>query len=141
MSCVSKFSSYVSKSLTFSLSSSMSFLHIQHLLLDWNCSSSSLVFVTFFTVFILFTNCFNKFISSIFTSKNNHWLGKLIINTNNFVSKTTRNVILILFIFLKQFSNLIVLFSNLTDWCSFFSINAQTNAFMLCQHIFTTKTL
>ena len=36
----------------------------------------------FFTILILFKNCFNKFISSIFTSKNNYWLGKFIINTN-----------------------------------------------------------
>ena len=49
------------------------------------------------TVFKLFRNRFNKFISSIFISKNNYWLGKFIINTNKLVSKTTRNVILILF--------------------------------------------
>ena len=49
----------------------------------------------FFTVFILFKNCFNKFISSIFTSLKSN--AKSIINTNKFVSKTTRNVILILF--------------------------------------------
>ena len=50
-----------------------------------------------FTVFKLFKNCFNKFITSIFTSKNNYLLSKLVINTNKFVSKTTRNVILVFF--------------------------------------------
>ena len=34
-----------------------------------------------FTISILFKNCFNKFVSCIFTSKNNYWLGKFIINT------------------------------------------------------------
>ena len=52
----------------------------------------------FFTILILFKNCFNKFTSSIFTSKNSYWLGKFIINTNKLVSKTTRNVILIFFL-------------------------------------------
>ena len=51
----------------------------------------------FFTVFVLLKNRFNKFISSIFTSKNNHWFGKFFINTNKLASKTTRNVILIFF--------------------------------------------
>ena len=51
----------------------------------------------FFTVFILFKNCFNKFRSCIFTSKNNYWFTKFIINTNKFVSKTTRNIILVFF--------------------------------------------
>ena len=43
MNCASKLSSYVTMTLTFSSSQSMSFLHIQQLLLDWNCSSSSLM--------------------------------------------------------------------------------------------------
>ena len=51
----------------------------------------------FFTVFKLFKNRFNKFISSIFTSENNYWLRKFLINTKKFVCKTTRNVILIFF--------------------------------------------
>ena len=51
----------------------------------------------FFTILILLKNCFNKFTSSIFTSKNSYWFGKFIINTNKLVSKTTRNVILIFF--------------------------------------------
>ena len=56
------------------------------------------VFVHYsFAILIFFKNCFNKFISSIFTSTNNNWLSKSIINANNFVSKTTRNVILIFF--------------------------------------------
>ena len=52
----------------------------------------------FFTVFKLFKNRFSKFISSIFTSKNNNWLTKFIINTNKLVSKTSGNVILIFFL-------------------------------------------
>ena len=51
-------------------------------------------FYYFFSVVILFKNCFNKFRSSIFTSKNNYWVGKFIINSNKLVSKTTRNVII-----------------------------------------------
>ena len=51
----------------------------------------------FFAKLIIFKNCFKKFIISIFTSKNNYWLGKFIISTNELVSKTTRNVVLILF--------------------------------------------
>ena len=51
----------------------------------------------FFTILIFFKNCFNKFISNILTSKNNNWFTKFIINTNKFVSKTTRNVIVIFF--------------------------------------------
>ena len=50
----------------------------------------------FFTVFILLKNCLNKFISSILTCKNNYCIGKFIISTSKLVSKTTRNVILIL---------------------------------------------
>ena len=55
-------------------------------------------FYYLFTTLILLRNCFNKFISTIFTSKINNWLTKSIINTNNFLSKTTRNVILIFFL-------------------------------------------
>ena len=51
-------------------------------------------FYYFFIVFILLKNCFNKFISSVFTSKNNYWLSKCIINANKFVSKNIRNMIL-----------------------------------------------
>ena len=51
----------------------------------------------FLAVFIFFKNFFNKFISSIFTSVSNNWLTKFIINTNKFISKTTRNVNLIFF--------------------------------------------
>ena len=67
------------------------------------CFSHNLIFVEmffhyFFTVFTLFKNCFNKFISSIFTSVKNNWFMKFIINTNKFMSETTRNVILIFFL-------------------------------------------
>ena len=52
----------------------------------------------FFTVFKIFKDRFNKFISSICNSKNNNWLTKFIININNLVSKTAGNVILIFFL-------------------------------------------
>ena len=92
-------------SLTFSSSSSISFLQIQQMLLDWNCSSSSFMikfllkcfFITFLQCWYSLRIALIKIIGSIFTSKNNYWLGKFIINTNKLVSKTTRNVILILF--------------------------------------------
>ena len=58
----------------------------------------------FFTVFTLFKNCFNKFISSIFISKNDNWLTQSIINANSFVSKTTRNTI-VLFLWVGPFTN------------------------------------
>ena len=61
-------------------------------------------FQYFFAALMLFKNCFNKFISSIFTPKNNNWLTKAIISTNNFLSKTTRNVSLIFFVY-KPFNN------------------------------------
>ena len=51
-------------------------------------------FQYFFTILILFKNCFNKLISSILTY---YRLDKFIINTNKLVSKTTRNVILLFF--------------------------------------------
>ena len=47
----------------------------------------TMVFSLLLTVFILPKNCFINLISKIFTSKNNYWLGKFIINTNKFVNK------------------------------------------------------
>ena len=106
MSCTSKFASYVTMISDFFIviiitfftnpanviwleSFFLFFIHDQKFL--------KVFFLLFFTVLILLKNCFNKFISSIFTPKNNNWLTKPIINTNNFVSKTARNVLLILF--------------------------------------------
>ena len=62
----------------------------------------SLFFDCFFTVFILFKNCFYKSISTIFTSTNNNWFTKFIINTTKLVRKSARNVILIFF-YVKTF--------------------------------------
>ena len=76
------------------------FSQIQQMLLDWNCYDHGFVemcFHYFFTVFVLFKNCFNKFLTSIFTSVNGNWFTKFIIDPNKFVSKTTRNVTLIFF--------------------------------------------
>ena len=56
-----------------------------------------LSFHYFFRACILLKNCLNKFRSRIFASKNNYCLGKFIIITDKFVSKTKRNVILIFF--------------------------------------------
>ena len=47
---------------------------------------------------MLLKNCPNKFISCIFTPISNSCFSKSIINTNKFVSKTTRKVILIFFV-------------------------------------------
>ena len=58
-----------------------------------------------FAVIILFKNCFNKFISCIFASISKNWLSKSIINTNNFVRKTTRNMIMIFFFCVRTFIN------------------------------------
>ena len=90
-------------SLTFS--SSMSFSHIQHMLLDQRFSYFlvmikcllKMLFHYFFTVFVLFKNCLNKSISSISTFINNNWFNKFITYTNKLVRKTARNLILIFF--------------------------------------------
>ena len=55
------------------------------------------IFSLLSTVFKLFKNCFNKLITSVFTSTSNYCLSKFLINTNKFLSKTTRNVIFIFF--------------------------------------------
>ena len=101
MSCTTKFASYMTMTSNFvrviidkffANPASVTPLKLFFLLLF-------VLFRYFFTVLILFKNSFNKLISSIFTSKNSSWFTKSIINTNNFyvVSKTARNVILILF--------------------------------------------
>ena len=91
-----------SLSLTLLSPATKNLLHIQHLLLDvkfllsstdmtrflWKC-----FFYHFFTTFIFFKNCFNKFIDCIFSSVKNKWFTKFIINTYNFASKTARSVL------------------------------------------------
>ena len=100
--------------LTFSLSSTIKFftnlasvtwLKLFFFLFTHDQIFVEVLFHYFFALLILFKNCFNEFISSIFTSKNKNWLTKLIINTNKLVSETTRNVILI-FLFLRTFISL-----------------------------------
>ena len=103
MSCASKFTSYVT------MISYFFFIIIKKLFT--NPTIATLLKKTFFflthdqifikifvhyfsAIFILLKNCFDKFISSIFTSINYNCLSKPIINTNDFISKTTRNVIL-----------------------------------------------
>ena len=106
MSCTSKFSSYVTMISNFFIiiinefftnPASVARLELFFFLFTHDQIFVEMLFHYFFTVFILFKNCFNKFISSIFTSKNNYWLVKFIINTNKFISKATRNAILINF--------------------------------------------
>ena len=115
----------------------------------------TVLFHYFFTVFMLFRNCFNCF-SCIFTSVNNNWLTKFIINTNRFVIKTTRNVIL-RFFWVRSFITFKISISFKWNWylfkiifklnCSYFKsyrlciTDAQTNFFMFWQYNFTTKTL
>ena len=92
-------------------------MNIQGLLLDWNFFSSSAdktkfllkcfyycyyyyyyYYYYYFAIIILFKNCLNKFTDLIFTSVKKNWLTKSIINSKNFVSKTTRNMILTFFV-------------------------------------------
>ena len=91
-------------SLTFSSSLSINFLQIQQLFVKkmFFFYTHGQIFVKvlvhyFSAVLVLLKNCFNKFISCIFSSINSKSLSKPYINTNNFVSKTTRSVILIFF--------------------------------------------
>ena len=106
MSCASKFSSYVTMisyffiviiNEFFSNPANFNWLKLFIVFSTHNHIFGKVFFHYFFTVLVLFKNCFNKFIISIFTSKIKYWLDKFIINTNKFVSKTTRNVILIFF--------------------------------------------
>ena len=106
MSCTSKFSSYVTMISNFFIVIINEFFtnpaSVTRLKLFFYFTHDQIFvksfFHYFFTVFKLFKNCFNKFISSIFTSKSNYWLSKFIINTKIFLSKTTRKKILISFL-------------------------------------------
>ena len=106
VSCISKLSSYVTMSPDFFIvifNEIFNYLtRVTWLRLFFLFFTQDQIFVKVFihysfTILTLFKNCFNKFISSIFISKSNYWLGKFIINTNKFVNKTTWNVIFILF--------------------------------------------
>ena len=104
MSCTSKFSSYVTRISHFLIinefftnPTSVTWLKLFFFFISHDQIFIKMFFNYFSTVFILPKNCFNKFISSIFTSVNNNWLTKFIIKTNKLVSKSTRNVILIFF--------------------------------------------
>ena len=100
MCCTSKVTNYVTMISNFSSSLSISFLQSNNryfveinvvLFHSWTILLKAFVHY-FFAIFILLKNCLNKFISCIFTSVNNSLLSKPIIN---FISKITRNVILI----------------------------------------------
>ena len=54
-------------------------------------------FYCFLTVTKLFKDRLNKTTSCIFIPVKNNWLSKFIIDTNKFISKTARNVMLIFF--------------------------------------------
>ena len=106
MSCTSKFSSHMTVISNFFIVILNEFftnparvtrLKLPFVFLTYNQIFVKVFFLYFFIVLKLFKNRFNKFLSSIFTSKNNYWLSKFIINTNKFVSKTTRNVVLMFF--------------------------------------------
>ena len=110
ISCTCKFSSYVTMisnffviiiSEFFTNPASVTRLELFFFLFTHDQIFVEMLFHYFFTVFILLKSCFNKFISSIFTSKNNYWLVKFIINTNKFISKATGNANLIIFFELK----------------------------------------
>ena len=104
VSCTSKFSCYVTMISNFFIvdeffiyPANVTWLKIFLVFFSDDQIFVEMFFHYFFIVFIGFIDCFNKFRSSIFTSVKNHWFTKSIINTNKFVSKTTRNVILIFF--------------------------------------------
>ena len=105
MSCTSNLSVTWKRSLTFLSPWSITFFtnprSVTWLILVFFFSYGQIYvkvfFHYFFTVLILFKNCFNKFISSVFTPKNSNRLTKSIISTNNFVSKTTRNMAMVFF--------------------------------------------
>ena len=105
MSCTSKFSSYVTIITNFFIVIvNELFIYptsFTSLKLFFSFSSHDQIFVKmfinyFFTVFMLLKNCFNTFVSRISPSQNNRFT-IFIINANKFVSKTTRDVILIFF--------------------------------------------
>ena len=104
MSCTSKFFSYMTMTHFFIITTSEFFTNpanVTQLELFFFFTQDQIfdkMFIDyFFTILIFFKSYFNKFIDSIFTSKNIYWLGKLIISTNKCVRKTTRNLILIFF--------------------------------------------
>ena len=105
MCCSSKFSSYVTMISNFSIVIINKFFTnpatvtlLKEMFIFTPDKSFVKVFLHyFFSVPILLKNCFTRFISSIFTSKNKNQLSERTIYGNNFVSKTTRNVILIFF--------------------------------------------
>ena len=114
MSCTSKFSSYVTMTFYFFIIIIIIIIIIINDFVIYPANVTRLELLFFFfthdqifvkvffhyflTVFILLKNCFNKFKSSVFTSKNKYWSSKFINNANNVVRKTTRNVILMFFL-------------------------------------------
>ena len=111
MSCTSKFSSYVIMISDFfivinneSFTNRASVTWSKFFFFTLDQFFIEVFFHYSFRVFKFFKNRFNKFVSSVFTSENNYWFGKFIINTNKLVSKTTKNVILIFF-YVEPFIN------------------------------------
>ena len=107
MSCIFKFTSYMTIISNFFIvminefftnPASVAWLILVFFFFSYDQVFVKLFFHYFFTEFILSQNCFNKFISSVLTLKNNNWHTKSIINANNFVSKTTRNMIMVFFL-------------------------------------------
>ena len=105
MRCISKFTSYVTKvsnffiiiiKRSFTNPASVSWLKL-FFFFTHDQIFVKVFFHYLFAVIVVFKNCFNKFISNIFTSKNNNRFTKSIINTNNFVRKNATGVILIFF--------------------------------------------
>ena len=63
--------------------------------------SQDTIFVKLFynrsTAPILIKNCCNKFIDCIFSSVENNWLAKSVVNAHNFTNKNARNMLLTFF--------------------------------------------
>ena len=106
MSCTSKFTNYVTMISNFFIviinkfftsPTIVTLLKQMFLFFTHDQIFVKVLFHYFFAICILLKNCFNKFMSSIFTSKTSNSLSKPIINANNLVSKTTKNMIMISF--------------------------------------------
>ena len=114
MSCTSKFFAYVTMiSNFFIVNEFFSYpTHVTRLKSFFFFNHDKIFLEMFFHYFLQYwystnntiKNCFNEFKSIPLTFENKNWFTKFIINTNKFVSKTTRNAILIFFLS-KSFQN------------------------------------
>ena len=104
MSCACKFASYKTMISYFFVVIINEFFTNPASLLDWFFFFThdqifvKVFFHYFFTILILFKNCFNKFVSSIFASKDNYLLSKFIINTKQVCKQNNKKRYLDIFL-------------------------------------------